>query len=950
MRRFDLQDALKEAGLSESEASQLAEAAGGNFTILQRRFARSASQPPPWAGDDGLAPLLLAAAWEDKRPDDQSAASTLAGKKYPEIQALMTKWRQSPDAPVRLVAGMWEFLSPLDAWENLHPFLNATHIDCFQQIAVEVLGEENPALELPPDQRFMASVKGKVWRFSPALRRGIAEILALGATREQDSCIGNELQFAARAAVIVGQILPKGCGWKRWASLGELASLLMEAAPNVVLEAMEEDLKKPETSQLVELLRQETPGGITGAAYHSGVLWALETGAWSPDRMQRVALILTRLTSLDPSGTWTNRPLASVGRVFFSKWPQTMAFLNERIVALQYLVRKEPQGAWKVIISLLPSAGGIVMANVKPSYRDWAAGWTGTVSRKDHDLFLAQITDVVISLAEAEPARWPELLDHIGHLHSAGLAKITKALEHCADSGASGEARTAIWEKLRKLVQDHTYFHDAWWVLPPDELEKLTALKDKYAPADLVATSIYLFADDGHMDGDKAEPYEKKQERRSLVRRTALRSIWNATGLATILELTRKVRQPWSVGLALAQELGNEAQLSVLPSLLVSEDKSITQFARGFAAQRIFTEGRDWAEAQPTNVWNPAQIAAFAMQTAFDSRTWDWVSSKGSDAEKYYWSETGTWGGANLNATESERAVKNLQAAGRPWSALEHLMMRLYAKQALIPAIVCDALEKIATSPPERSPGAMDAYYIQEAFQFLQNHQGSDENRVARLEFIFLSLLDRHSCLPVTLQRQLAKDPTFFVDCLKILYRPRHRDKNTPEEEKKAPADSAESARTERIWHLLKDWRIIPGSGKEGISLEALRAWVQTARQKAQEADRLEVCDLTLGELFAHSSEDADKAKPVVAIREVIEECESEELERGFGMGLQNQRGVFSKGLYEGGKQEREFASRFNRYAEICARWPRVATVHRGVAEDYLRQAEREDETARARD
>src|SRR5258708_28018125 len=153
----------------------------------------------------------------------------------------MKKWRSEPDAPVRFVLGRWEFLSPVDAWEALHPFLTTTQMDCFERLAVEVLSEDNPAFDLPPNERFMAAVKGKVLRFSAALRRGIAEILALGSTREDESHVGAELRFAARASRIVVKLLPPGCGWQRWASVGDLLSLLVEAAPDNVLDAIERD-------------------------------------------------------------------------------------------------------------------------------------------------------------------------------------------------------------------------------------------------------------------------------------------------------------------------------------------------------------------------------------------------------------------------------------------------------------------------------------------------------------------------------------------------------------------------------------------------------------------------------------------------------------------------------------------------------------------------------------
>jgi hypothetical protein len=302
----------------------------------------------------------------------------------------------------------------------------------------------------------------------------------------------------------------------------------------------------------------------------------------------------------------------------------------------------------------------------------------------------------------------------------------------------------------------------------------------------------------------------------------------------------------------------------------------------------------------------------------------------------------------NIDSSAIERAAKQLQTVGRALPALELLIMATHGgKIKFPPDIICDALEAIVANPAEHSKRSMDAYDVQEAFGYLHGCPQIDERRVARLEFEFLPFLDRHSRhLPKTLHKFLANEPDFFIDCLKLLYNPRHATTKEKHDE-----NSGKAVNARRIWQLFREWQTIPGSNASGvISLNDLRIWVKMARQKSKDADRLAVCDLTIGELFGRAPEDTDKAKPPVAIREIIEECESEEMERGLATGLRNMRGGFSKSLYEGGKQERELAARYQQYADICSKWPRTAAALRGVAETYLDQADREDERAKARD
>jgi hypothetical protein len=227
----------------------------------------------------------------------------------------------------------------------------------------------------------------------------------------------------------------------------------------------------------------------------------------------------------------------------------------------------------------------------------------------------------------------------------------------------------------------------------------------------------------------------------------------------------------------------------------------------------------------------------------------------------------------------------------------------------------------------------------------LQGDEQANESRLARLEFEFLFILDPQTVRAETLERMLARDPKLFVDCLKLLYGPRH---GVEEEQESKQLDPHDAQRANFIWDLLRDWQRIPGTQPDGsISASELREWVTAARTAAREADRLEVCDIKIGEVFARAPSDDEGVKPCVPVREVIEALESNEIDRGFANGLYNLRGAFWRGLHDGGQQERELAATYERYAKACETvWPRTATILRSVADTYLRDAERADEEA----
>ncbi len=126
--------------------------------------------------------------------------------------------------------------------------------------------------------------------------------------------------------------------------------------------------------------------------------------------------------------------------------------------------------------------------------------------------------------------------------------------------------------------------------------------------------------------------------------------------------------------------------------------------------------------------------------------------------------------------------------------------------------------------------------------------------------------------------------------------------------------------------------------------------WVTTARALCEQTGRLEVCDSSIGQVFAHSPKASDNSWPCIPVRDVIEEVASEELIRGFQVGIFNKRGVYKKSLAEGGAQERARAQQYAAYADACAiEWPRTAAALRRVAQQYEKEARRADEEVQER-
>lgn len=946
MNRAELAEALMKANLSEHEARSLAQQSGGSFTVLRRRFSSVALiSTPNWAQGheaEELAPLLLAGAWQDSCTGDQAILSKLAGVPYPAARRIVNRWRCEADAPVRWANGAWEFVSPVDAWTFLQPTLSPDRLDVWESATQEVLGVNDPRLELPPEERWKAAIHGKQFPHSEDLRRGLTGTLALLATSDVASQDTDPVSLQARVSRVVRGILPGDATWHRWASLGHLLPTIAEAAPEDFLNSVESGLRG-EHPELPKLFAEEQ-GGFAGRAEHSGLLWALDRLAWSGEYLSRVSIVLARLAEHDPGGPWLNRPKASLRDIFFSWMPHTSASLDERLDVLRLLACKHPRIAWRLLLDLLPHRSESVMHHHTPEWRFWAEGWKRLVTIADYSRTVSTIIAMVLAAAKETPEKWLDLVGDFPSFPQAYLKRALEALNQSASTALTGDLRRRLWLLVRDVAQRERYLRSKGQEGRAELIEGLEAVRDKLQPTDPVEVAVPLFRHGVEALGDGSLSWEQQHEQRRERRMQVVRDISNDLGFDSILRLARRAGDVWAVGITLAEATDLQYEPQIIPNLLCSAEKPLEQFAMAFAMHCVHRAGREWAEAHPIKAWAPTQAAAFASVMPFDQRTWNFVAGLGESISTEYWRRVQNFT-PGLSARETEFAAKSLIAIGRPSSAIDLLATSIEGNGKPANCVLIDLLEA-ALKTPRRPEDAnmLDSYHLQIVIHKLQEASDVDENRLARLEWSLLPMLDELLFSPAVLHRLLSRDWSFFIEVLSLLYRPHHAPRPQSSQLEPEP-DELTRRQAERGWHLLRGWHRLPGTKADGTVDAALfRAWVKSARERAAQVDRLEACDLTLGELFALAPREPDGTWPSILVRDVIDEVESPALEQGFAIGVFNKRGVVTKSLGEGGGQERELAAQYETYAKAhLNRWPRTAAVLMRIVADYREQARRED-------
>ncbi len=961
-------EALRESGFSDAPAMSLGTACCGSSSILKRLITRHPeTRFPVWCSNDvrpTIAPFALIGGWSHVDPEpcerpadfpfgaspplDLWVVTELVGCTREQLEGFLARWQRDSE-PLFLRFGRSVLLaSREDSWFLLGGSITEAQIKRFRDLALLVLDEDNPAFELAPDQRWLANLYGKTHSLSGDLRRSLIETLALMATYPTAEKPDAGVDFKGTVRSVLEQALPRGASWQRWATFGYNLTIIAEADPELFLSRAEEDLRSsaPELPKLF----QDKSHSVFGGAIHSDLLWALESLAWNPEYLLRVAVILARLAARDPGGTYSNRPGNSLVEIFRLWLWHTNASLTERIRVMSKVVEVEPEVGWKLICDLLPKGTSDISHNSHmPRWRPWAEGWSRERLRPQIFEYFIAVANLTIQLAGSDARRWSQVVDGMLRFNPEISERVFAALDTVQVTEANREAVFSLWEMLRELAARHERFSDAGWAFPQDIRERIAAVRDRLQPGDPVLRHQWLFGQHVELaELRRTGDFQAHDRAVHALRIDALREIISAEGAGGVFRLLCLAQNTYPVGWIIGREQLLGPVDVCLPGILDSTDNKRLGFIEGYISGRYSQERFNFVNSLPVGEWTAYQVATFARCLPFGGEVWGWLKQYGAEAENEYWrSVRGHLREPDLEQVQT--ACRSLIKVGRPFTAVDVLHMAAFQKLELPSTLVAEVLE--ATYTVESSGDLAAArgihYDVQQLIKRLQQDESFDRGRLAVIEWGLLPFLDRETSEvgPDTLVRAVATEPDFYVQLLKLVF----RGENDPPSE--TPLPEHERVRANRAHEMLDGLARLPGTNEQGeLDHEHLRRWTEEVRSKSAECERLKMCDLSLGELFARASKRREGNWPSPEVAALMEDVGTERLFQGFENGVLKSRGVVSRNPLEGGELERRLAARYRDLAEHARpSSPKLAETFLRLADYYEREARHEDEDSERR-
>lgn len=956
-------EALCRLGKNEEEAEKLTRECGRSVTVLQRRIPHANIESPEWAGNDKAAtllPILLAGRWEAGNELDRSIVCELFGEEdYYGIEDSLQDYLLINEPPLRRIGNLWTLTAPADAFQLLAKRLTASHLERFETAFNKVFSAIDQKVETPPDEWPYLGIRGEK-AYSEWLRSGMVDSLLMIAVLGE-SCGMSGYSPDRWVEHLIRELPGVKDDWRIIASFGDLTPKIMEASPEFMLGCLAQLIEKhPNDVKKMFLEGKGLEGGM-----HTGILWGLETLAWSPNHLAEVAILLLQLSQIDPGGRLSNRPINSLKEIFLSRYPRTNASVDHKIKTIGLMKKKCTETTWKLIEKLIPTFTGSAHITPKPVWMDYGSMDKEAITIEGRLRYESEIIDCALGLVSNIPERWGKILDSFNIIvsnHPEKRSIILSLLNQIAENEASKMIRIRLSDLLRSFIHRHRLYDYCGGPHGPDSFQGQISSEDilisldmilkKLEPKDAVDRFRWLF-DEHYPDINfKSKDYDEQDKHVATLRESAVNEIIAEKGHHGIIELGLICKEPCLAAISAVPLIDSASQIiSLIEDAITNGDNGI-YLASCISAEAEKRFGDDWkkiiSEQYKMKKWPDEVFAKLLQFWPTNENTWDFASKLNPQIELELWRTKPVWLIKGSSEAKSYQITKLIDV-GRASEAFRCIIRDPKDVPTRILTNLFYAYLKELSSVRTKEDAnrlIINPHDISRFFKELRRRSDIELNELASMEYHALPLLGYLEAEGLTIHKLLADEPLSYVDFICTAY-PAENLKTAKNE-----ISDHEKTRIDSAVRIIRGMTIILGFDSEKDFDEGkLQGWINVVREEASKRDRVKITDIMIGEILAQAPHDpGDGAWPHKAIRTIIEAYGSDEIEEGLRIKRFNMRGTVMRGYFEGGDQERTLAKTYSDWARIAREEsPRTARLLTAISKHYVEEGKFEDDQAEQR-
>lgn len=926
-------ESLIQSGVPKDKAERFSRESGRSITILKDLLGF----PPygaKWNTQEDireLIPALLLGRWKEEFSGDVELVEKLSGREYDDYLAILRKWRDFEESPIIQIGTAWRLTSPLSLWRKLVSQLMKRDLDSLRDCFSLAFKNGNPIIE---SQSIFSSRKYSSWS-----REGLVQSLILVG---QKGVFSDSEDYQDWVDQVISDLL-EGASGELWLSLDQELPLIAEAAPDAFLEAVKRSLENQQP-EIMDMFREEDDF-ISKTSHHTGLLWALEGLAWLPEYLGEVSGILLKLSSLDPGGALVNRPINSFVEIFRPWHYQTLASFGERMQILERVTKEEKEFAWSLLIRMLPDGYNVAFPTHKMRWRLFDENTSLSYSYKEMEDTHSNVIAMLISIVDNDEDKISQLIRKVPELSVEHRKRILDWADEVLPT--IKQEKDVIWKTIREILHRHRSVPGASWALPESELVRFESLYQKLEPTDIILRYTWLFDNKPLIpEGDRydTEEYEELQQRIDDKRKSAIEELRKSLDLGAIVELRDQVEDPQAFGRSLAQVITERDEILVVCQCLKDTKE---RFIHGFIREEFEANGFEWIKSLFQDLrgagMDSRALSNILIPLNQNRDVWSLVSSQDEEVQKEYWENIcPIFYAGRHTSDEKEYGVKMLLKYKRFFSALKCVWLCV----DVIPSdLLVEVLRRVQMENASEAP-FRHGCEEKRIFEVLDKRTDVERSALLELERLYLPILSRDKRRGAkVLEEELANNPNFFIGVLRCLRK--FTDESLLKKEQENLSEEEIRNRATRAFKLLNSWKKVPGTREDNsIDESELRDWVYKARALARTVGRLEIADEEIGKVLARYPEDSP-SWPEEKIFRIIEEINSEKLEKGYFRELRRKRSFSVRGVFDGGSIERANAAYFEKLEnDFRGKYPNVSKVFRRLKKYYLWDGKRMDENA----
>lgn len=907
IERSNLPDELKDLFVQAERAQQpqdLLPQQGLSEEMTEREVICSSSHKKE------LILLAILGGFDQKNHADEKVVEELLGVNLGVLQSDLQDLLAEKN--LSLIDGIWKIKADRKkVIELLGEKIFDPDIENFKTIFLRVLGEINPAFDLPENQRPIAGFFNKNFQYSKILRNGVANGMALIANNEKLFSNCSHMKITNSTVLAVRELFANYETPTLWASLNEVLTPIAETYPREFLNVIKKSFGL-KSNPFIKFNKDYSPGMFFSTDYLSGLRWALIDLAWSKDYLGEAALLLAKLADLERDNDPYNHhySLTLLIETLLPWHPQTMAEPTNRIAIVTNILTENSDIGWDLLKGLLPNKTTHSTNRPIPLWLDIIpVGWQEQqVSNEEYWEQGERYAQLFVTNAK-KITQILDVINSINNLPKPAFDSFVKRLDSIAlRNQLSEDDKESIWNALlsEKHRNNHQMSVDTKYSLPKDCVNKLEDLIGKFAPKSLLKKYKRLFDNndfDLYEDINNLEESEKKLEEQRV---NAIKDIINTLGIDAVVKLSDEVKLPQQVGLVLGKIEAIDSE--VFPKY-IDQITSHKLFIKGYIDGRFYqtnpfdiNENMKWVRSIDFSEWTNEQVAIFLTDLPFRKPVWDILDQQPQDIQGIYWQKKIDFRGVSDQEYLDYPYIK-LLAAKRPMAAVECFKWALFHYKGpktslgditeinvdMCRQILLDLLRTKETEEYVDLDSQMFQYTIMGMISFLQQKLPLVDSDLWLIEWNFMSLFNTYNKeIPKAMIYSIENNPEIFHQLVTSVFKSENMQFMD-----KSPKMPTQVANNVYDVTLIPKFKILPGTNESGkFVAQKFNSWIKKVKILCETSGHWNIAQDIIGGYLINAPKDKTGLFIHKSVAKALNQTDNERMRQGYRLGIMNNLGV----------------------------------------------------------